>query len=83
MPSSREIYKKGFRIYRLGNVSIDFENEKRIYLKVRGESEVHSVIYDKITKKFICDCKWFSMKNQECSHIIAAKLFLKERDGIK
>ena len=83
MPSSREIYKKGFRIYRSGKVKIDFENEKRVYLKVRGETETHSVIYDKISKKFICDCKWFSMKNQECSHIVAAKLFLKERSSVK
>lgn len=83
MSNSREVYKKAFRIYKSGGVKVDFENEKRIYFIVRGETENHSVIYDKINGKFICDCKWFSIKNEECSHIVAVKLFLKERSDVK
>ena len=79
----REIERKGFFLFKSGRVKKDFETEKRIYFTVKGETETHSVIFDKIQKKFFCDCKWFSLKENECSHIYAAKLFLKKLERCK
>lgn len=77
------IEKKGFWLFKSGRVKLDFETEKRIYFTVKGETETHSVIFDKTTKKFSCDCKWFSLKENECSHIFAVKLFLKQLERTK
>lgn len=63
---------------RENRIKIDFESENKIYFTVETK-EKHSVIYDKMTKKFICDCKYFSLKSRECSHILAAKMFLESK----
>ncbi len=68
---------KARRILREGKIKIDFETETKIYFKVFSKEE-HSVIYDKIKKSFNCDCKWFSLKARECSHILAAKMYLEK-----
>ncbi|MCS7093987.1 MAG: hypothetical protein RMJ18_02280 [Candidatus Aenigmarchaeota archaeon] len=70
----KEIEKKARRLLKEGRVRMDFETAKRIYFTVYSR-EVHSVIYEKSEKKFICDCKYFSVKAKECSHIKACKLY--------
>jgi hypothetical protein len=65
------------RLVRENRVKIDFETEARIHFTVKG-SEEHYVIYDKIKNEFSCDCKWFALKKQECSHILACKLYLEK-----
>jgi len=83
--SIRPIWKKikARRLLREGRVSKDFENELRIHFTVRSDRETHYVIYDKVKDKFICDCKWFSLKGIECSHILACKMLLeKEKENI-
>jgi hypothetical protein len=80
----KKIWKKikARRLLREGKVKIDLETEVRIHLTVKS-SEEHYVIYDKLRNEFICDCKWFSLKRQECSHILACKLYLKNLGKIK
>ncbi|MEM7819132.1 MAG: hypothetical protein QW403_03270 [Candidatus Aenigmatarchaeota archaeon] len=75
---SREVRKKGYLLFRKSKVKKELETEKRIHFKVEGETEIHSVIFDKIKKKFFCDCSYFSLHEKKCSHIIACELFLKQ-----
>ncbi|MDT7858989.1 MAG: hypothetical protein RQ930_03055 [Candidatus Aenigmarchaeota archaeon] len=72
----KETDKKGRKLFKEGRVRLDFESEKRIYFTVYSR-DVHSVIYDKEKSEFKCDCKYFSVKQKECSHIKACKLFIK------
>lgn len=77
--SVKAVWKKikARRLVREGRVFKDFENEFRIHFTVKGDKDIHYVIYDKIKNEFSCDCKWFSLKKQECSHILACKIFMK------
>ncbi len=50
------------------------ETDKRIHFTVIGDTEAHSVIFDKEKKRFSCDCKFFALQEKECSHILACKL---------
>jgi hypothetical protein len=78
----KEIEKKARKLFREGRVRLDFESEKRIYFTVYSR-DVHSVIFDKEKNDFRCDCKYFSVKQKECSHIKACKLFLKDLEKKK
>jgi len=73
-----EIKEKGERLFKEGRVKKDFETEKRIHFTVIS-SEKHFVIFDKIKNKWECDCKYFTLREKECSHIYACKLYLKLR----
>ncbi len=73
----KEVERKARRILREGRVRLDFKSEKRIYFTVYSR-EVHSVIFDRERNEFNCDCKYFSVKQKECSHIIACKLLIKD-----
>ncbi|MFH8038854.1 MAG: hypothetical protein QXJ14_02490 [Candidatus Aenigmatarchaeota archaeon] len=75
-----KLYKKlkAYRFLREKKVKLDFETEKRIYFTVKS-NEIHSVFFDKEKKEWFCDCKYFSLKLKECSHIIACKLFRKTK----
>jgi len=78
----KEIEKKARKLFREGRVRLDFESEKRIYFTVYSR-DVHSLIYDKEKNDFKCDCKYFSVKQKECSHIKACKLLLKDLEKKK
>jgi hypothetical protein len=78
----KEIEKKARKLFREGRVRLDFESEKRIYFTVYSR-DVHSVIFDKEKNDFKCDCKYFSVKQKECSHIKACKLLLKDLEKKK
>lgn len=74
---SKEIREKGIRLFREGRVRKDIDTERRVYFVVQGETEKHSVIFDKTRGVWSCDCKFSSMKSRECSHIYACKLSMK------
>jgi len=71
---SNEIIWKGKILFEKGKVTKDLDTEKRIYFTVEGESEKHSVIFEKGKKEFKCDCKFNSLHHKKCSHILAAML---------
>jgi hypothetical protein len=75
---SREIRKKGYFLFKKNKVKKELETEKRIHFKVEGETDVHSVIFDKTKKKFFCDCSFFTLHERKCSHIVACELYLKK-----
>ena len=76
---SNEIKAKGEILARDGKVKKELETERRIYFEVSGESDTHSVIFDKKNRKFNCDCRYFALNQKECSHIIGAKFLLKSK----
>ncbi len=80
MKVSKEVRRKGYLLFKKGKVEKVLETDKRIHFKVRGETDVHSVIFDKEKRKFSCDCPWFSLKERTCSHIYAVKLKEKIKD---
>ncbi|MCS7123311.1 MAG: hypothetical protein RMJ17_01920 [Candidatus Aenigmarchaeota archaeon] len=75
-----KLYKKlkAYKLLREDKVKKDLETGKRIYFVVKSTEE-YSVFFDKEKDKWFCDCKYFSLKLKECSHIIACKLYLKTR----
>ncbi len=73
--------RKGYWLFKNGKVKKELETDKRIHFKVKGETQEYSVIYDKQKKKFECDCRFFSLKFNNCSHIIACKEFLKDQNA--
>ncbi|MEM5802096.1 MAG: hypothetical protein QXQ18_01785 [Candidatus Aenigmatarchaeota archaeon] len=76
---SKSIHKKAMKLLRGNKVNIDIETEKRTHFTVKGETEEHMVVYDKIQGKWLCDCKFFVLKEKECSHIYASKILLKNK----
>lgn len=71
---STQIKQKAQILLERGKVLKDIDTEKRIYFIVEGESEKHSVIFEKEKKEFKCDCKFNSLHRRKCSHIIACML---------
>ena len=74
----QEIRKKAFKLLRENRVKKELETELRIHFFVKGETEDHDVIFDKVKKSWSCDCRYFSLHQKECSHILACKLFLEK-----
>lgn len=79
MKISDEIKIKAKKLLKEGKVKEEFETDKRIHFKVQGETEEHSVIFDKEKNEFSCDCTYFTLKKKYCSHIEAVKLLLKKK----
>lgn len=75
---SEEVRKKAQLLVKEGRVKKELETDKRIHFKVKGETEEHSVIYDKEKDEYSCDCKYFSLKQKECSHILGCKIMLRQ-----
>ncbi len=71
---SKEIIEKGKLLLKSGKVTKDIDTNKRTYFSVEGESEKHSVIFEKRKKEFKCDCKFNSLHHKRCSHIFACML---------
>lgn len=74
---STKITQKGQILFEKGKVMRDIDTEKRTYFTVEGESEKHSVIFEKEKKEWKCDCKFSTLHLKLCSHIIACKLYSK------
>jgi len=71
---SNEIKAKGEILLRDGKVKKEMETERRIYFEVSGESDTHSVIFDKNNNSWNCDCRYFALNQRECSHILSSQL---------
>jgi hypothetical protein len=75
MQKTRE---KAFKLLRERRVKKDLETDLRIHFSVKGETEMHGVIFDKIKNAWSCDCRYFSLHQKECSHILSCILLLKK-----
>ncbi len=69
-----ETSEKAKRLFSEGKVEKEIVTNRRIHFKVFGETEEHSVVFDKQKNIWFCDCRFSVLKNKECSHIIAAKM---------
>ena len=78
---SQDIREKGKRLCAEGKVRKTMDTDRRTYYDVEGETEKHSVIHDKTRGDWSCSCKYFSMRDRECSHIYASKLSEKEKSS--
>jgi len=76
MQVSEEVKRKAKQLFEEGKIIKDLETGKRIHFKVMGTEDMHSVIFDKKNKEFICDCPYFTLKRRYCSHIEAARVLL-------
>lgn len=65
---------KGRKLFEEGKVRKEIDTLKRTHFKVQGETDEHSVVFDKEKNTWSCDCRYSALLNKECSHIIAAKL---------
>lgn len=75
MKVSKEVRRKGYLLFKKGKVKKVLETDRRIHFRVEGETDTHSVIFDKEKKEFSCDCPFFTLHQKICSHIVACKLF--------
>ena len=77
MKISRDVERKALQIFKDSRVKLDLETDKRMHFKVKGDSEEHSVIFDREKNSFLCDCKWGSLsKEGYCSHVESSILLM-------
>jgi len=81
MQVSWKTRRKGYWLFKNGKVLKEIETEKRIHFTILNESENHQVIYDKEKNSWSCDCQFFALKFNECSHIIACQLLLRDENA--
>ncbi len=63
----------------VNKVKSDYQTSKHISFIVESENGTHNVMYFNEKEgelKWQCDCKWYTLQNKLCSHIIAVNLFL-------
>jgi len=77
--TSAETRKKGYMLFKEGKVKKELETDKRIHFKVIGETDIHSVIFDKEKNEFSCDCKYSTLRQKECSHIIGSRFLIQNK----
>ena len=77
MAASEEVRKKGLQIYADGRVKKTLDTHKRTHFSVTGDTEEHSVIFDKEKNIWMCDCKYYALRGKACSHTTAAQLMMK------
>ena len=71
-------YIKGIGL--VNKVKIDYSTSKHISFIVEGDETKHNVMYfmeKSGNKKWQCDCKWYTLQNKICSHVIAVNIALK------
>jgi len=78
MEVSKETKKKAEATVNQGKVNKILETENRIHFKVWGETELHSVIYEKKYQKWKCDCKYYTLKRKHCSHILSCQILVEK-----
>lgn len=66
--------EKGKKLFEEGKARKEVNTDRRTHYKVIGDTEDHSIIFDKVKDKWTCDCRYSALQNKECSHIIACKL---------
>lgn len=78
MVVSKDTKKKAREIFDAGRIKKEMESAKRDYFVVQGDTAEHSVIHDKTKDDWFCTCKYWTLKQKVCSHILAARLFDKK-----
>lgn len=69
-----DTFEKARKLVSEGRIEKEIATDKRIHFKVLGETEEHSVVFNRQKNTWSCDCRYSSLQKKECSHIIAAKM---------
>ena len=78
---SKRTERKGYWLYKQNMVEKQIETDRRIHFAVKTTHvKEHFVIFDKKKKEFSCDCQFYSLHLRPCSHILAAKMCLEDKD---
>jgi len=75
----RDKYYKARRLVMENRVKFVGLIGSSLYFSVKSKEREHKVIFRIPTRKWLCDCEYFSIKAKDCSHIIACKLWLRRR----
>lgn len=70
-------YEKAYKIVLENKIAVVTDTLVRKYYEVQGKTDVYSVIYDRLKRKWLCSCEGKSMVyiNQEhCSHSKAGQI---------
>lgn len=73
--------RKGYWLFKNGKVKREIETPKRTHFTILNDEENRQVMYDKTKDSWSCDCRFFALKLQDCSHITACKLFLRDKNA--
>lgn len=74
------IYIKGIKL--VNNVRLDYATDKHSSFLVDHDGKIHNVMYfseKNDMKRWQCDCKWYTLHDKICSHIIAVNLALRDK----
>lgn len=71
---------KGRKMFEEGRSKKVMDTDRRTHYRVQGDTEEHSVIFDKRKNDWGCDCQFFALRSKECSHIIACKMIDEKKD---
>lgn len=74
MVAAVSLSEKASRLVAEGKVRKEVDTDRRAHYAVEGETETHSVIFDKAKNKWSCECRFSALLRKECSHIIACRL---------
>lgn len=79
----------GFKLYQMGNVSIDHEDEEYILFDIKSKKEIYPVEYEKSEGAWRCICIDYNTRHLKapgsflCKHILAALFKLAELKGVR
>lgn len=79
----------GFKLYQMGNVSIDHEDEEYILFDIKSKKEIYPVEYEKSEGAWRCICTDYNTRHLKapgsflCKHILAALFKLAELKGVR
>ena len=68
---------KGRKMFDEEKVTMEINTDKRMHFKVAGDTEDHTVVFDKNKLSWSCSCKFSSLKNKDCSHIVACMISIR------
>jgi|GEM_PF-3789365 len=69
--------KEGLKYYHEGRIRQVHIGDSLISFLIRGDSGIHTIIFDLRMKKFSCSCWGFTV-HKKCKHIVCALKYLKE-----
>jgi len=78
----RDKYKKAEALLRLNRVKLDMKGSDKIYFTVKGDHETYSVIIHTKNSRCTCTCRYWSVTQRKCSHILACLLYLKKLERV-
>ena len=74
-------YRKALGL--VSTVKLDYSTGKHVSFSVKGEESDHNVMYfaeKSGGKRWQCDCKWYTLQNKTCSHIIAVNIAVNRKE---